>query len=222
MATPAILDLGHGGLDTSPRVILASTAAPARRGDLIIADSTAGTFAVTLPSASIIGTVDVAVVAGVGVTVARIGSDTIDGATSISVAPGNSVTLVSDGGTSWRSASRGIGLGGVAIERVNTVAASGAAQTIPEPGLYGISDITLTAATVALTFPAASAGKTLKMVIRQDAVGGRVVTWPSGSIFPGGTDIVIPTGANSIDYIEAVCVVEDIWMITRIGSAYAV
>jgi hypothetical protein len=194
----------------------------ARRGDLIVADSTAGTFAVTLPSAAIVGTVDVVVTAGVGVTVARVGSDTIDGATSISVAPGNSVTLVSDGATAWLTVSRGAGLGGVAVERVNTVAASGAAQTIPEPGLYGFNDITLTAATVALTFPAASAGKTLKMVIRQDATGGRAVTWPAGSLFPGGTDVVITAAASSIDYVEAFCVVEDVWMITRVGAAYAV
>lgn len=222
MPTPAILDLGHGGLDTSPRVITTTAAVTARRGDLIVADSTGGTFAVTLPSASIVGTVDVASVAGVGVTVARSGTDTINGATSLSVPTGSSVRLVSDGATSWRTVSLGIGLGGVAAERVNVVAASGAAQTIPEPGLYGLNDITLTAATVTLTFPSASAGKTLKMVIRQDATGSRAVAWPAGSLFPGGTDVVITAAASSIDYVEAVCVAEDVWMITRIGAAYAV
>ncbi|MGE5850573.1 MAG: hypothetical protein ACM362_10630 [Candidatus Methylomirabilota bacterium] len=216
-----LLDLGHGGLDTSPSIVTATSAVTALRGDLIIADSTAGTFAVTLPEAAIVGTVRVVVTAGVGVTVVRSGSDTVDGATSISVAPGTGVELVSNGSTAWRTATRSAGVGGQAIERVNTVAASGAAQTIPEPGLYGLNDITLTAATVTLTFPAASAGKTLKMVIRQDGTGNRAVAWPAGSIFPGGTDVVITTAASSIDYVEALCVAEDVWMITRIGAAYA-
>jgi hypothetical protein len=202
-------------------MVSATSAITARRGDLIVADSTAGTFAVTLPPALTIGKVRVMVTAGVGVTVVRTGSDTVDGAASITVAAGGSVELLSDGGTAWRVICRGTGAGALPVERVNTVAASGAAQTIPEPGLYGYSDITLTAATVALTFPAASAGKTLKMVIRQDATGSRAVTWPVGSIFPGGTDVVITAAASSVDYIEALCVVEDVWMITRIGAAYA-
>lgn len=107
-------------------------------------------------------------------------------------------------------------------ERVYTVAASGAAFTVPDPGQYQLVDVTLTAATVALTFPSDSKGKTLKMVIRQDATGARAVTWPANTIFPGGTDVVISVAASAIDYVEAVCVVEDVWMVTRIGAAYAV
>lgn len=216
-----LLNLGHGGVDTAPRVVAATAAVTARPGDLIVADSTAGTFAVTLPTAAIAGTVRVIVTAGVGVTIARAGSDTIDGATGTSVAPGNAVELVSNGSTAWVTVARGAGLGGAAIERVNTVAASGTAQTIPEPGLYGLNDITLTG-NCTLTFPAASAGKTLKMVIRQDGTGNRTVTWPAGTLFPGGTDIVITAAASSIDLVHAVCVAEDVWMATRIGAAYAV
>lgn len=109
----------------------------------------------------------------------------------------------------------------VGTERVNTVTASSTAQTIPDPGQYQLNDITLTGNCV-LTFPADSKGKTLKMVFRQDATGARTVTWPASTIFPGGTDVVITAAANSIDYVEAVCVVEDVWMVTRIGAAYAV
>ena len=222
MADPKILDLGPGGIDNAPVVVLATTTVTARRGDLIVADATGGIFTVTLPSASIVGVVQVVVTAGASVTIARAGSDTIDGATSISVSVGDSVWLVSNGATAWRTVSRGAGLGGTSVERVNTVAASGAALTIPEPGLYGFNDITLTAATVTLTFPAASAGKTLKMVIRQDATGARAVAWPAGTIFPGGTDVVISVAASAIDYVEAICVVEDVWMVTATGAAYAV
>jgi len=220
--TVELLDLAHGGLDTTSRVVTATTAVTARRGDFIVADATAGVFVVTLPSAAIIGHVDVIVNAGAGVTLTAAGSDTVDGAATAPLPAGGSVRLVSNGGTAWRTQHRGVGLGGLPVVRVNTVAASGAAQTIPEPGLYGVNDITLTAATVALTFPAASQGKTLRMVIRQDGTGARAVTWPANAIFPGGTDVVISVAASAIDYVEAICVVEDVWMITRIGAAYAV
>lgn len=208
------VDLGHGGLDNAPSIVAATSAVTAKLGDLIVADSSGGTFNVTLPYAMPAGIVEVIVTAGPGVTILRAGTDTINGATSLFVSAGMSVRLVSNGTSAWTTANRGVGTGGTSVERVNTVAASGAAVTIPEPGLYGFNDITLTAATVALTFPAASAGKTLKMVIRQDAAGARAVTWPANSIFPGGTAVVITATASAIDYVEAFCVVEDVWMIS--------
>jgi hypothetical protein len=105
--------------------------------------------------------------------------------------------------------------------RVNTVAASGTALTIPQPGQYQLNDITLTG-NVTLTLPTPTKGKFLRFVFRQDATGSRTVTWPAGTIWPGGTDLVVTAAAGSIDYVEAICVVEGVWMVTRLGAAYAV
>lgn len=218
---PKLLNLGPGGIDGTPVVAAKTAAYTAVPNDLVICNASGGTFTVTLPTAVVVGTVVVAVTAGSKVTVARAGTDTIDGATSLVVSAGEIVTLVSDGGTAWYTANRASGKGGPSVEAVNTVADSGAAQTIPEPGLYGLNDITLTA-NCTLTFPADSAGKTLRMVIRQDGTGSRTITWPANTIFPGGTDVVPTAAAASIDLIEAVCVAEDVWMVTRIGAAYAV
>jgi hypothetical protein len=216
------LDLGHGGLDVAPTVVGPVTVATtARLGDLVLVDSSGGVVTVTLPSADIIGVVSVKLTAGASVTVARgVSTDTIDGAASTALATiGGIITLVSTGVGTWITS--GVSIPVPSTEAVNTVAVSGAAQTIPEPAQYGLNDITLTAGCT-LTFPADSKGKTLRMVIRQNAVGNFAVTWPAGSIFPGGTDVVISVAANAIDYVEAFCVVEDVWMITRIGAAYAV
>jgi len=213
-----VVDLSSGGLSSAPRVVAATANATARRGDFIVCDASGGTFTVTLPTASIVGTVGVTVTAGTSVSVARAGADTIDGGTSLTVVAGQIVHLASDGSTAWVSFERSGGLGGAAVSRVNTVAASGAAQTIPEPGLYGMNDITLTA-NCTLTLPAATAGKELTIVFRQDATGSRTLTWPANTKGPGGT-IPVPTAtASAIDLYKAVSVVNGVWDVYRPAAA---
>lgn len=56
--------------------------------------------------------------------------------------------------------------------------AIGSTATIPSTALYRTSDLTLTAATT-LTFPDPGVGKNFNLFLRQDQVGGRVVTWPT-------------------------------------------
>lgn len=63
------------------------------------------------------------------------------------------------------------------IENVNTVAASGAAQTLPDVDVATIHRITLTAS-CSLTFPTAVAGKSFSLELVQDGTGSRTVTWP--------------------------------------------
>lgn len=83
-------------------------------------------------------------------------------------------------------------------EPVNVVAASGAAQTLPDMGTATIHDVTLTAGCT-FTFPTAAAGKSFTVVLRQDGTGGRAVTWPGAVLWPGGVLPTRSTGANAVD-----------------------
>jgi hypothetical protein len=79
---------------------------------------------------------------------------------------------------SWQSAVAG------PTETVNTVAASGAAQTIPDPSVAGnatVSKLTLNAASCALTFPGnpPSGAASMTIILVQDATGGRLAGWPA-------------------------------------------
>ena len=107
----------------------------------------------------------------------------------------------------------------MAAPSCDTVAVSGAAQTIPEPGTAFYNDITLTA-DCTLTLPATTAGKMIMFVFRQDGTGSWEVTWPANTIVPGGT--LQPTAAaSSVDVFVALSVVEDVWMVYRAGAAFA-
>lgn len=90
------------------------------------------------------------------------------------------------------------------IENVNTVAASGAAQTLPNVGVATIHRITLTA-NCTLTFPAAAAGKSFTVVLVQDATGSRTVTWPGTVLWPSGTAPTLTTTAAKRDVISFMC-----------------
>lgn len=90
-----------------------------------------------------------------------------------------------------------------AIEEVNVVAASGAAQTIPDPLDASISRITLTA-NCTMTFPTPVAGKSFVIELTQDATGGRTVTWPAGTRWAYGTAPVL-SGATKRDVISFIC-----------------
>lgn len=104
--------------------------------------------------------------------------------------------------------------------RINTVAASGTAQTIPDPGQYQFNRIKLTG-NVTLTLPADSAGKILYFLFEQDATGNRTVSWPSGTLFAGGTNYVATVTAGAIDLVAAYCIDEDVWIVQTLVAAAA-
>lgn len=95
-------------------------------------------------------------------------------------------------------------------ERVNTVATSGSTQTIPAPTSYSINDITLSNACT-LTFPAAVAGASFTLVLRQDATGGRTVTWPTAK-WASGTAPGLTSAASSVDVFSFLCTNGTNWM----------
>lgn len=82
---------------------------------------------------------------------------------------------------------------------VNTVAAAGSSQTLPDVTTATIHDLTLNSATCALTFPTASTGKSFTLFLRQDATGGRAVTWPAGLKWPAGAAPTLTTTAGAVD-----------------------
>jgi hypothetical protein len=88
------------------------------------------------------------------------------------------------------------------LEFVKTVAASGSALTI-EPAAANVHDITLSAnCTVTLGSPPAGFGCTLTLILRQDATGGRTVTWPGAVTWLGGMAPVLHSSASSLDLIS--------------------
>lgn len=74
-------------------------------------DATSGTFQFDLPAANVISTVNPPWMVTIGnsgsgtITVARAGSDTIDGATSFTLTQYQVVTLISNGNNAWRRVS---------------------------------------------------------------------------------------------------------------------
>jgi len=94
---------------------------------------------------------------------------------------------------------------GLLIERVNTVTASGSAQTLPDSNRATMHHITLTA-NCALTFPTPLAGKSFTLKLIQDGTGSRAVTWPTSVCrFDSGTAPTLSTAAGSIDTFSCVC-----------------
>jgi len=49
------------------------------------------------------------------------------------------------------------------------------------------------------TFPTPTAGKSFLLLLKQDAVGGRTVTWPSSVKWPSSTAPTITSTANKLD-----------------------
>jgi hypothetical protein len=90
------------------------------------------------------------------------------------------------------------------VEVVNTVAASGAAQTIAEPAVKTINDITLTAACT-LTFPTATPGTSFTLFLRQGGAGSFTVTWPTVK-WSSGAAPVLSTAVGALDTFSFVYV----------------
>lgn len=93
---------------------------------------------------------------------------------------------------------------------VNTVQASGSAQTIPSPAVSQFSLITLTA-NCAITMPTAQQGAKLTIVLKQDGTGSRTATW-TGMTWASGTAPTLTTTAAKSDVITAICVDGAHWL----------
>lgn len=93
-------------------------------------------------------------------------------------------------------------------ERVNTVTSAGSAQTLPATST--IHYLTLTA-NLTLTFPAAVAGRSFTVVLKQDSTA-RTVTWPGTVQWPGGTAPTLTSTSAKRDMFTFVCVDGTNWL----------
>jgi hypothetical protein len=93
------------------------------------------------------------------------------------------------------------------VEVVHTVAAAGAAQTLPDPSVQSISSLTLTAACT-LTFPTATAGKSF---MASRGYGSYTITWPATILWAGGVRPTLSTAVGAVDYITFICVNGSAW-----------
>ena len=70
-------------------------------------------------------------------------------------------------------------------------------------GMVQVKELNL--ATTTLVFANGSAGGVYTVILKQDATGGRMVTWPVSSAWPGGVKPVLTSTANAIDIFTFVC-----------------
>ncbi len=105
-------------------------------------------------------------------------------------------------------------------EAVNVVAASSTAQTIPAPTTTPNSHITLTA-NCTLTFPSPAAGVSFTVALKQDATGGRTVTWPGSIIWPGAVTPTVTATAGRTDIFTFLSLLGGSWLGTTAGQNYA-
>lgn len=96
------------------------------------------------------------------------------------------------------------------LDSVNVVAASGATETIPDPSVYQVSFIKLTA-NCALTLPAVGVGKRFELYLTQDATGSRVPSFPANVAWVGGVAPAWSTAANLTDHVLFRCVDGNNW-----------
>ncbi|NAZ73869.1 hypothetical protein GTQ99_00290 [Kineococcus sp. T13] len=90
-----------------------------------------------------------------------------------------------------------------AIEKVNSQASVTGAYTVPDVGTATLHRLILTG-NVTLTYPAAVTGKSFTLVLVQDGIGGRTVTWPTAVDWSGGTAPTLSSGAGKVDVISMI------------------
>jgi hypothetical protein len=90
------------------------------------------------------------------------------------------------------------------VEVVNTVAASGASQTLPDPSVQSISYVTLTASCT-FTPPTATAGKSFTLVLVQGGTGSYTATWPGTVTWAAGTAPTLSTAVGAVDWLTFAC-----------------
>jgi len=85
---------------------------------------------------------------------------------------------------------------GLVTENVNTVTSSGSSQTLPAPSTATISNITLSE-NCTITLPAATAGQSITVQLKQGAGGSKTVTWIT-ALWPSGVAPTLSATANDM------------------------
>lgn len=120
--------------------------------------------------------------------------------------PDGEVLQTLSGAAVWGSDPGGGGGAGTGEDTLHTVASSGSSLTV-DIANGAVQDITLTAnCTISLTSPAAGDAWGLTLLLRQDASGGRTVTWPGSVTWIGGVAPVLHSGASTFDFVTLITV----------------
>lgn len=176
-----------------------------------------GAFTVTLPTAISAGAGARITIKNMGtglVTITPFGSQTIDTLVGAFLSAQNDfITFQSDGANWLIRAQSMIG----ATNKMNVVAASGAAKTIPLVSLATLNWITLTA-NLTLTFPTAQQGQTFEVAVTQNATGSWTVTWPGTVKWPGGSAPTVTVTALKTDRFRFTCIDGTNWMAEIVGQ----
>lgn len=106
------------------------------------------------------------------------------------------------------------------VEKVTDVVSSGAAQTIPDITVATLNRITLDA-NCTFTFPAAAAGKSFLLALKQDATGSRTATWPATVRWAGGAAPNLTTAATKRDLFSFICIDGSTWLGMVVGQNFA-
>jgi hypothetical protein len=87
-------------------------------------------------------------------------------------------------------------------EKLSTLTNAGVAPII-NLGDGNVHLITLTAIITTVSFVGATSGTacSISLYCKQDAVGGRVITWPASVKWPGGIAPTLTAAANAIDLV---------------------
>lgn len=106
-------------------------------------------------------------------------------------------------------------------ENVGLITTTGSTVTIPSPEAQAITKVLLNG-NAPMALPAPIAGQSFRVLIAQDTVGGRTVTWPAGPavLWPGA---VVPTQtptASKSDLYEFVAVDSTSWLGRVVGQNY--
>lgn len=93
---------------------------------------------------------------------------------------------------------------GLVTDVVNTQADVGTDYTLPAPIAAGIHYLTLTT-NCNLTLPAAVAGQSFTVVIKQGGSGSNVITWLPSAKWEGGIAPTLSSAVGTIDIIGFFC-----------------
>lgn len=112
---------------------------------------------------------------------------------------GSNVTITVDDGADTITIASSVT--SAVYDPLDTIAASGSA-TSADISTYGVVDITLTGnCTISITGPTAGQGWSATFILRQDGTGSRTVSWPAGTVWPGGSEPTLSTAAGAIDIV---------------------
>lgn len=145
------------------------------------------------------------------VTSADAADSTITRSGTATIAPRFAVNLGTTAGT--------VAAGNDTRFTTDTVVTASIASTYTLANAFGAYLLTMTGSTT-ITMPAATAGRSLFVVLIQDATGSRVPTF-TGVKWPAGVAPTFSTGANKVDTVSFYCADGATWLAFVPGLAMA-